>query len=123
MALIRKKFFEVELPLINQKADLIATNEQELKGKTVKIDLTRRLRGKSLEITFRLISEKDKIIAEPYRLHLLGYFIRRMMRKSIDYVEDSFSAESKNAVLRVKPFLITRQKVSRAIRNALRKKA
>lgn len=122
MPLIKKKFFEIELPLINQKAELIATNEQELKGKSIKIDLTRRLRGKSLEIIFKITSEKNKIKAEPFRLHLLGYFIRRMMRKSINYVEDSFSVESKNAILKIKPFLITRKKVPRRVRNALRNK-
>tara|TARA_Y100000310_G_scaffold240573_1_gene244407 strand:- start:1516 stop:2076 length:561 start_codon:yes stop_codon:yes gene_type:complete len=123
MAVQKKKFFEISLPLISQKANLFALNEEDLIGKTVKIDLTRKLRGKSLEVIFRIISEKDKIIAEPYRLHLLGYFIRRMMRKSTDYVEDSFLAESKNALLRIKPFLITRKKVSRKVRTALRNKA
>jgi ribosomal protein S3AE len=46
-----------------------------------------------------------------------------MMRKGTNYVEDSFSAECKDAVLRIKPFLITRKKVSRAVRKALREKA
>ena len=122
MAVLKKKFFEISLSLINQTANLQAIDEQELEGKTIKIDLTRRLRGKSLEIIFKIIPEKGKLKAEPNRLHLLDYFIRRMMRKSTDYVEDSFSAESKNAILRIKPFLITRKKVSRAVRNALRNK-
>jgi len=118
--IIKKKFFEIDLPLINQKAYLLATSEEELIGKTIKIDLTRKLRGKSLEVIFK-IESKGKAI--PRRLNLIGYFIRRVIRKGTDYVEDSFSCESKNALLRIKPFLITRQKVSRAIRKALRKKA
>lgn len=119
----KKKFFEIELPLIKQKAELLASSENELNGRTIKIDLTRKLRGKSLEIIFKIIEKESKIKAEPCRLHLLGYFIRRMMRTSINYVEDSFQAECKNAVLRIKPFLITRKKVSRAVRKALRNKA
>jgi len=115
----QKKFFEVELPIINQKVQLIGT-EKEIGERTVKIDLTRRLRGKSLEAVFKIKQEEGKIKIQPYRFLLLGYFIRRMMRKSVNYVEDSFSLESKNALLRIKPFLITRKKVSRKIRTALR---
>lgn len=46
-----------------------------------------------------------------------------MVRKGTNYVEDSFSAECKDAFVRIKPFLITRKKVSRAVRKALREKA
>ncbi len=119
----KKKFFEIELPLIKQKVELYSDSEENLVGRTVKIDLTRKLRGKSLEIIFKIKQQGEKIIAEPYRLRLLGYFIRRMMRKSTDYVEDSISTNCKNAILRIKPFLITRKRVSRKVSKALREKA
>ena len=67
--------------------------------------------------------EGNNAIAEPVELLVLPYFIRRMMRKGTNYVEDSFSAECKNAQVRIKPFFITRKKVSRAVRKALREKA
>ena len=44
------------------------------------------------------------------------------MRKGTNYVEDSFSTDCKDARIRIKPFLITRRKVSRAVRKALREK-
>ena len=44
------------------------------------------------------------------------------MRGGISYVEDSFKAESKDSVMIVKPFLITRKKVVREVRKALRNK-
>ncbi|MEK6820637.1 MAG: hypothetical protein AABX71_02905 [Nanoarchaeota archaeon] len=116
----KKKFFEIELPIIKQKAELYSDSEENLIGRAVKIDLTRKLRGKSLEITFKIKRVEGKAKAEAYRLYLLGYFIRRMMRKSINYVEDSFSSECKDAVLKIKPFFITRKKVSRKIRKVLR---
>ncbi len=119
---IKNKFFDVELPVIGEKIKLIAKAEEELNNKRVKIDLTRKLRGKSIEIIFKITVKDKKITAEPVRLSLLGYFIRRMIRKSTNYVEDSFTGESKDSILRIKPFLITRQKVSRAIRNNLRNK-
>lgn len=119
----QKKFLKLELPIIEQKIELLAANEEELAGRTVKMDLTRKLRGKSLEAIFKIKVSDKKIRAELYRLHLLSYFITRIMRKSVNYVEDSFSSECKNAVLKIKPFLITRKKVSRVIRKALRNKA
>ncbi len=118
----KKKFLEINLPIIGQKAELLAMSQEGLIGRTIKIDMTRRLRGKSLEAIFKIKKSDSGIKAEVCRFHILGYFIRRIMRKSTDYVESSFSAECKDAVLRIKPFLITRKKVSRRVRKALRNK-
>ena len=53
----------------------------------------------------------------------MPFYLRRMVRKGTNYVEDSFSVECRDAQIRIKPFLITRRKVSRAVRKALRNKA
>ena len=45
-----------------------------------------------------------------------------MIRKGTDYVEDSFTADCKDATLKIKPFLITRRKVSNRVRRGLREK-
>ena len=119
----KKKFFEVEIPLLRKTVFLIAKEKAELNGKTLKIDLTRQLKGKSLEMNFKVILSGDKAEAFPISSNLLGFFIRRMIRKNTDYVEASFETECKDAKIRIKPYLITRKKVSRAVRNALRKKA
>lgn len=119
----KKKFFEVEIPLTNSSVELLTYNLDSLNNKTIKLDLTRQLRGKSIEVVFQIKIENNKAIAEPKRLTLLSFFIRRMLRRSISYVEDSFSAECEDAFLRVKPFLITRKKVPRRIRKALREEA
>ncbi len=113
----RKKFHEIELPIIDRKVELLAFSKEDLEERTVKIDLTREVRGKSFEIIFK-IGKGLKIT--PRRLHVFPYFLRRMMRKSVDYIEDSFIVESKDGKLRVKPFLIARKKVSRKVRKALR---
>lgn len=123
MAVKKKKFFEVEIPLMKSKQELLAYSIGDLNDKTIKLDLTRELRGKSIEIVFKIKLDKDKLIASPIKLTLLPFFIRRMLRKNISYVEDSFSTECENAQIRVKPFLITRKKVSRAVRKALRNEA
>jgi len=53
----------------------------------------------------------------------MPYYLKRMVRKGTNYVEDSFSTEAKDVQIRIKPFLVTRRKVSRAVRKALREKA
>ncbi|MCA9485408.1 MAG: hypothetical protein KC506_01025, partial [Nanoarchaeota archaeon] len=47
-------------------------------------------------------------------------YIRRVMRKSADYCEDSFEAECRDSIVRIKPLLVTRRRVSRAVLKALR---
>ena len=44
------------------------------------------------------------------------------MRTNISYVEDSFICNTKDSKIRVKPFLLTRKKVHRRVRTALRDK-
>ncbi len=116
----RKKFFEVEIPLTKRKEELVGNTIEDLKGKTIKLDLTRQLRGKSVELTLKVKIENDKAIAEPKKLTLMPYFIRRMIRKRTSYVEDSFTTPTQESLIKIKPFLITRKKVSRAVRKTLR---
>lgn len=123
MAVIKKKFLEIELPLINERTTAMGTLEN-LNGKTIKMDLARRMRGKGLEITFQIINHQGNLIGIPKLMFLTKAYIRRIMRTSISYVEDSFQTETKEGVkVFVKPFLITRMKVSRAVRNHLRVEA
>jgi ribosomal protein S3AE len=119
----RKRFFDVEIPAISSQTQLLAYEVSELKSRIIKYDLTRILRGKSLVLLLKVNIEGDKAVAVPLKTILLPSFLRRMVRKGTNYVEDSFPAECKNAEVRIKPFLVTRRKVSRSIRNSLRKKA
>lgn len=117
------KFIKVDLPILNQEVHVLAKELKELENKNVFMDLTRDLKGKSAEAIFRLHVSGDKVEASMERLHVFPFFIRRMMRKSIDYVQDSFDVKAKDASLRVKPFLITRKKVHRSVQTAIRNKA
>ncbi len=116
----RRKFINVEIPLTKSKVELIGISPEELEGRTIKLDLTRQLKGKSIEATVKIKIENDKAIAYPKKIKLMPYFIRRMIRKRISYVEDSIETPSQESMIRIKPFLITRKKVSRAVRKALR---
>jgi ribosomal protein S3AE len=119
----KKKFFDVDLPIIKKTTQLYAYNLEQLEGRLVKYDLTRLLRGKNALLQLRVQIKGDKATSVPRELKLLPTFIRKMVRKGTNYVEDSFSASCKDAQLKIKPFLITRRKVSRAVRKALRNKA
>jgi len=120
-AAIRKKFIEVELPLINETISVLGTPET-LEGKTIKLDLTRKLKGKSLEISFKIF-RKQNLIGLPKKMQLMNFYIKRILRKRTNYVEDSFETKCLDIRAIIKPFLITRKKVSRAVRKNLRNTA
>lgn len=117
---VKKSFFEVYSPITAAKIYLYGSSASELQGRTVKLDLTRSLRGKSLELKLRVKEEDGKLVGEPIGIELAGAYIRRAIRKGTDYVEDSFFAECKDGKAVVKIFMITRNKVSRAVRKSLR---
>jgi len=118
----KKRFFDVEIPIINRETQLQAYEIEELNGRMINYDLTRLLKGKSAIFQVLIKSEDGELTAIPRQIKVLPYFLRRMMRKGTNYVEDSFSMECKDAVVRIKPFLITRRKVSRNVRRILREK-
>ena len=117
---LKKKFIKIEVPMLNEEIMALGTPET-LAGKTIKLDLSRKLRGRNLEVVFVLKNIEGKVIGFPKRLELMKQYIIRMMRKRVNYVEDSFEAQCKDIPCTIKPFLITRKKVSRSIRHSLRK--
>jgi ribosomal protein S3AE len=121
--IIKKKFYEVDLPLIGDKYEAYLTDIKDIEGKTVKVDITRKLRGKSVDLHFQVKMENGKPIGIPKKLVLMPFFIKHMLHTGIDYVEDSIEAESRENKVIIKPFLITRKKVSRAVRRTLRNSA
>lgn len=115
----RKKYINVKVPFLNSEMRLLGTPE-DLNDKTIKLDLTRKLRGKGLTIKLRIFNMEGKLVAIPNNMELVTSYIRRMMRKRTDYVEDSFQARCSDVRATIKPLLITRKKVSRAVRRNLR---
>jgi len=119
----RKKYFEINLPLINEKYEGYVYTIDSLKNKTIKVDMTRKLKGKSINLTFNVEVENEKATGHPKKLVLLPFFIKHMLRKNISYVEDSIKTESKQSNIIIKPFLVTRKTVSRAVRRTIRNSA
>ncbi len=119
----RKKFFPVDIPLIKKEMQLQAFDIKSLEGRNIKYDLTRVLRGKSVILNLNVKVKDDEAFAVPIQLKVMPYYLKRMVRKGTNYVEDSFSTPAKDTKIRIKPLLVTRRKVSRAVRKALREKA
>ncbi|GEM_PF-545481 len=123
MATERKKFFDVDIPVMEKTIRLYGKSMKDFDKRVIKIDLTRNLRGKSMEAMMSVSVDGNKASAVLKRIRILSSFIRRMMRDAVSYVEDSFQAECLDGTLRVKIFLITRKKVPRSVRKALREAA
>ena len=121
--IIKKKFFEVDLPMVGEKHSIFAGALEELNNRSMKIDVTRKLKGKSLDMVFKIKVENGKAVAFPTKMTLMPFFIKHMMHTGVDYVEDSITTETKDSQVVIKPFLITRKRVSRAVRRTLRNSA
>ncbi len=115
----KKKYIEVQIPILNSSTNVLGTPEN-LNNKTIKLDLTRQLRGKGLTIKLRIINQKGILVAIPSSMELSTSYIKRIMRKRISYVEDSFKTKCADIQVTIKPFLITRKKVSRVVQKNLR---
>ena len=120
---VKKSFFKVDAPLTAAKISLYGGSVEEFEGRFITLDLTKSLRGRSLELRMKVKNEDGKLLAEPMSANLAGSYVRRSMRRGADYVEDSFKIECADAIVLIKPFLITRKKVSRAVRKSLRDNA
>ena len=116
----KKGFYEVEAPMTSVKISLYGSAPEDFEGKIVTIDLTRNLRGKSFDLRMRVNNHEGKLKATPISLMLAGSYVRRSMRRGADYVEDSFDIKCRDGIVKVKPLLITRRKVSKSVRRMLR---
>ena len=116
----KKKFFPVETQFTSAKVNLYAYAPEDLNGNVIRLDLTKALRGKSFELRLKVNEKNGSLTTSPLSLQLFQGYVKRAVRKGTDYVEDSFETQSKDNLLRIKPLLITRKRVSRNVLRALR---
>ena len=119
MASIKKHPFDVKLELLSTDAQIMAFNEEALIGKVITLDLTKVLKGTSAEAKF-IIRKNEKLEGKMYRFMLYPSFVRRMISHNISIVEDSFECKEEEFKVIIKPFMITRKRVHRSVRKALR---
>ncbi len=120
---IKKKFFDIEIPLTSTKAKLYAANQEELHNKIITLDMTKNLKGKNVELKAKVLLKEGKLTSDLVSMIVVPSSIRRVFRRGVDYVEDSFETSCKDALLRVKPFMLTRNRVSRNVRKEIRNTA
>lgn len=118
---LKKKFNEVELSLFNERVFVIG-DKNNLLNRNIKIDVSKRLKGKSCEIIFFIKEIEGKLLGIPRKFNVFRNYIVKLIRKKTSYVEDSFDVKCKDVVARIKPFLITRRKVPRSLKRSLREK-
>ena len=82
----KKRFFEVDMPIINKQTQLQAYEISELDGRLIRYDLTRILKGKSMLLQLVVKVDKEKATASPINAKLLPYFLKRMVRKGTNYI-------------------------------------
>ncbi|MEM1535811.1 MAG: hypothetical protein QXQ82_01305 [Candidatus Pacearchaeota archaeon] len=121
--MLKKKIYDVKLEILDLEVSVFAPDEEFLVGKTISYDLTKLLKGKNCEARFRIKKEGESLFATIYFFMIYPQFVKKMIGKNVSVVEDSFLVKCKDAVLRIKPFLITRKRVHRSVRAALREKA
>jgi ribosomal protein S3AE len=120
---LKKSFYEVKAPMTSTVISLYSTSPESLNGRTVRLDLTKNLRGKSLELKLRIKLIDGELVEEPETVELVGSYVRKVMRSGTDYCEDSFKTNCRDFEVQIKPLLITRKRVSRTVLNVLRKTA
>ena len=87
----KKKFFDVDIPIINKQTQLYAFDIKELEGRDIKYDLTRILRGKNILLRSKVLIKDDNATSIPVELEIMSSFLGKVVRKGTDYIEDSFS--------------------------------
>jgi ribosomal protein S3AE len=120
---IKKKFFTIEVPSLNKEVEAYATKVSELDGKTIKLHLSNELKGKALDLKLKVEADDKKAIAKPIETKILTSFLRKIMRKGVDYSEDSFITKCKDSEVKIKIIMVTRKRVTRAVLRALRNEA
>jgi ribosomal protein S3AE len=120
---VKKKYHDITLEVLDSVIPILAFDPETLCGKVIKFDLTKILKGKNAEAKFLVKKQDDVLIGEIFSFALYPSFIRKMIGRNISIVEDSFSVKCKDVTLRFKPFFITRKKVHRNVRKALRDSA
>ena len=119
----KKSFYNVEVPMTSVPVQLYSLDQESLAGKTIALDLTRNLRGKSLLLNMKIVLEEDKLKGVPFKIVMATANASRIVRRGSDYSEDSFAFNCKDKNVRMKFLLVTRKRVSRTIKNVLRQNA
>lgn len=103
-------------------------DSKNLVGKCINVNLfslIREPKKQNVNIRFKISNVTDKNAScDMVGYELSSSFIKRMMRRTKSKVDDSFAVETKDKVkLRIKPFIVTKNKVQRSVLSAIKKES
>lgn len=105
--------------------ETLAYSEKDLVGRKLEynlMNLTGDPKKQNAKLVFKINNfVQDKANTEIEAYYLVNAYIKRLMKKGINKVEDSLILKGKDCNLRVKPFLLTKNKVSKSIVKSIRK--
>jgi len=126
---VKKKWYSIVTPKFlggNSIGESYLVTPESAFNRKIRLNLMQvsgDVRDQSSAVKFIVTGFKDNHL----QTRLVGYnhipsAIKRMVRRRMSRVDDSFNAETKdNAVVRIKPMVLTRGKVSKAVKYNLRK--
>jgi len=126
--IIKKNWYTILSPKFLGEKPIGETYLSDLKdavGRTIKVNLmsiTKDIKSQPYSVKFKIDSARDTTL----NTSIVGYYlsestIKRYVRRRMSRIDDSLVLESKDKdKVRIKPFLLTRGLVSRAVRENIR---
>lgn len=109
-----------------EMGEMYITSSEEALGRTMKVnlrDLTGNMRDQHAYVNFRIIrGQGTQLYTEAIGYELTAAFVKRMVRKNIDRMDDYFTFKSNEGqVVIVKTLMLTQGKTHRSLQASLRK--
>lgn len=125
----KKKWIEIVAPKIFDEriiGETLVDEPSKLIGRPVLLNmmvLTGDPKKQNINVKFLIDSIKEsRAMTKPIGYYLNSISLRRMMRRAAGRVDDSFALETAdNVIVRIKPFLLTRQEVTGSVITSIRK--
>lgn len=126
----KKKWYQIYAPDLFRGqviGESLASDPNMLMGKRLSVNLmnlTDDPKKQNFRLVFKIVKiDGDKALTEIIAYEMLLTHVKRMMRKGVEKIEDSFVVQSKDNVnIRLKPLLLIRNKVNHSVSTAIRKK-
>lgn len=127
----KKNWYTIVAPKVLNNVSLGETyvyNKENIIGKTMKLNLstfTNDMRRQNLDVKFQIIAFADnKATTTITGLALTQSYMKRLVRRGRDKVDDSFLVKSKDGkVIRVKPLMVTNSRTSMSVNSRIRLEA
>jgi len=128
---IKRKFPVVlKAPEFLNSAELGNTNITDLNsliGKTTKINLmyiTKNMKNQNVRLVFKIVEVNSGVaMTEVISYSQIPYYLNRFIKVDSTLIEDSIILTSKDGnEIRIKPFMITKSKISKMVGSSIRNK-